>query len=90
MPAEDNMADFTQVSLENYDNFTIQGYSLVMKELDGAKHKLNESSYSELYLAEAVSKLHTTKLSLFRYVCYCLSNGTSKFQDTQIAQAPVV
>lgn len=52
MPAEDNMADFTQVSLENYDNFTIQGYSLVMKELDGAKHKLSESSYSELYLAD--------------------------------------
>jgi len=71
MPSEDNMAidlDFSQVTLENYDNFTIQGYSLLMKELDGAKQKLNEPSYSELCLAEAVSKLRTTKLPLFRYV----------------------
>lgn len=60
--------DFSQVTLENYDNFTIQGYSLLMKELDGAKQKLNEPSYSELCLAEAVSKLRTTKLPLFRYV----------------------
>ena len=93
MPSEDNMAidlDFSQVTLENYDNFTIQGYSLLMKELDGAKHKLNESSYSELCLAEAVSKLRTTKLPLFRYVCSCLSDGTSKFHDTPIDQAPIV
>ena len=44
MPAEDlNMAinlDFIQATLENYDNFAILGYSLLMKELDGAKHKL--------------------------------------------------
>lgn len=93
MPAEDNMAidlDFSQVTLENYDNFTIQGYSLLMKELDGAKHKLNESSYSGLCLADAVSKLRTTKLPLYRYVCYCLADGTSKFQDIQISQASIV
>ena len=86
MPSEDNMAidlDFSQVTLENYDNFTIQGYSLLLKELDGAKH-------SELCLAEAVSKLRTTKLPLFRYVCSCLSDGTSKFHDTPIDQAPIV
>lgn len=82
--------DFSQVTLENYDNFTIQGYSLLMKELDGVKHKLNESSYSGLCLADTVSKLRRTKLPLYRYVCYCLSDGTSKFQDTPISQASIV
>ena len=93
MPAEDlNIAidlDFSQATLENYDNFAIQGYSLLMKELDDAKHNLKESSYSELCLADAVRKLRTTKLPLYRYVCYCLFDRTSKFQNTQIAQAPI-
>ena len=53
--------------LQNYDNFTDEGYRLLKETVDTAREKLGDVSYTEECLSKASQDLHSAALPLYRY-----------------------
>ena len=54
-------------TLQNYDNFTDEGYRLLKETVDTAREKLDGISYTEECLSTASQDLHSAALPLYRY-----------------------
>ena len=58
--------ELAEETLKNYDNFTDEGFRLLMKTTDTAREKLCDASYTEECLSEAAKKLLDTTPPLYR------------------------